>query len=111
MAQDVGEGPRTRVGPTRPSPCADLEDCGHGCAKSPCAAYSATVVPRALIHILSTSQIWNFPMNRTQVMELILQSLEHERGGVKIYKSAVAAALRSDLKAEWTHYLEQTEQH
>jgi rubrerythrin len=50
-------------------------------------------------------------MNRTQVTELILQSLEHERGGVKIYKSAVAAAVREDLKAEWTHYLEQTEQH
>jgi protein-disulfide isomerase-like protein with CxxC motif len=53
----------------------------------------------------------DFPMNRTQVTELILQSLEHERGGVKIYKSAVAAAARQDLKAEWTHYLEQTEQH
>jgi rubrerythrin len=51
------------------------------------------------------------PMNRNQVTELLLQSLEHERGGVKIYKSAIAAAVRADLKSEWTHYLEQTEQH
>jgi hypothetical protein len=50
-------------------------------------------------------------MNDTQVRELLLQSLEHERGGVKIYKAAIAAAQRPDLKAEWTEYLEQTEQH
>jgi len=50
-------------------------------------------------------------MNATQVRELLLQSLEHERGGVKIYKAAIAAAQRPDLKAEWTEYLEQTEQH
>lgn len=50
-------------------------------------------------------------MNTTQVKELLLQSLEHERGGVKIYKAAIAAAQRPDLKAEWTEYLEQTEQH
>jgi hypothetical protein len=50
-------------------------------------------------------------MNAHCVKELLLQSLEHERGGVKIYKAAIAAAQRPDLKAEWTHYLEQTEQH
>jgi protein-disulfide isomerase-like protein with CxxC motif len=50
-------------------------------------------------------------MNAIQVRELLLQSLEHERGGVKIYKAAIAAAQRDDLKAEWTGYLEQTEQH
>lgn len=50
-------------------------------------------------------------MNTTQVRELLLQSLEHERGGVKIYKAAIAAAQRPDLKSEWTQYLEQTEQH
>ena len=50
-------------------------------------------------------------MNEIQVRELLLQSLEHERGGVKIYKAAIAAAQRPDLKAEWTDYLEQTEQH
>jgi hypothetical protein len=50
-------------------------------------------------------------MNTTQVRELLLQSLEHERGGVKIYKAAIAAAQRPDLRSEWTKYLEQTEQH
>src|SRR5262245_45452757 len=50
-------------------------------------------------------------MNTTQVNELVLQSLEHERGGVKIYKAAVEAAVRPDLRSEWTKYLRQTEQH
>lgn len=50
-------------------------------------------------------------MNSTQVKELLLQSLEHERGGVKIYRAAVAAAQRPDLKEEWSEYLAQTEQH
>ncbi len=50
-------------------------------------------------------------MNTNQVRELLLQSLEHERGGVKIYKAAIAAAQRPDLESEWTEYLEQTEQH
>lgn len=50
-------------------------------------------------------------MDMSQVRELLLQSLEHERGGVKIYKAAIAAAQRADLKAEWSEYLEQTEQH
>jgi rubrerythrin len=50
-------------------------------------------------------------MNTNQVRELLLQSLEHERGGVLIYKAAIGAAQRPDLKAEWTKYLEQTEQH
>jgi hypothetical protein len=50
-------------------------------------------------------------MNTKQVRELLLQSLEHERGGVKIYKAAIAAALREDLRREWTGYLQQTEQH
>src|SRR6476619_5747008 len=50
-------------------------------------------------------------MNSNQVQELLLQSLEHERGGVKIYKAAVECARRPDLKSEWTRYLQQTEQH
>jgi len=50
-------------------------------------------------------------MNTLQVRELLLQSLEHERGGALIYKAAIGAAVRPDLKAEWTKYLEQTEQH
>jgi len=50
-------------------------------------------------------------MNIKLVHELLLQSLEHERGGVKLYKAAIAAAQRPDLKTEWSEYLEQTEQH
>lgn len=50
-------------------------------------------------------------MNSVQVRELLLQSIEHERGGVKIYKAAIAAAVREDLRAEWTGYLAQTEDH
>ncbi len=48
-------------------------------------------------------------MNPTQVHELLLQSLEHERGGIKIYQTAIASAQREDLAAEWTNYLRQTE--
>lgn len=50
-------------------------------------------------------------MNSHQVNELLLQSLEHERGGVKIYKAAVECARRPDLKSEWSKYLQQTQEH
>jgi len=47
----------------------------------------------------------------TQVEELVLQSLEHELGGVKIYAAAVECAVNADLKEEWTKYLGQTKEH
>jgi hypothetical protein len=50
-------------------------------------------------------------MNRTQLKELILQSLEHERGGVDVYETAVDAAVNEDLRKEWSEYLEQTRRH
>ena len=50
-------------------------------------------------------------MKTKQVDELILQSLEHEMGGVKIYEMAVSCAVNSDLKEEWEKYLEQTKTH
>ena len=50
-------------------------------------------------------------MNSQQFADLILQSLEHERGGVKIYQTAIECALRDDLRGEWQKYLAQTEQH
>src|SRR4051812_20578267 len=50
-------------------------------------------------------------MNTNQVRELVLQSLEHERGGVKIYKAAIENAQRVDLRSEWTKYLAQTQEH
>jgi len=46
-----------------------------------------------------------------QVEELVLQSLEHERGGVQIYTAAVDCAVHSDLKSEWQTYLEETRTH
>jgi hypothetical protein len=46
-----------------------------------------------------------------QVEELILQSLEHELGGVKVYTAAVSCAVNSNLLEEWEEYLEQTKTH
>jgi rubrerythrin len=50
-------------------------------------------------------------MNTQQVEELVLQSLEHEIGGVKVYSTALGCAVNQDLKAEWQEYLEQTKTH
>lgn len=50
-------------------------------------------------------------MKREQVAELLLQSLEHEKGGVKIYTVAVECAQNEDLKDEWKKYLGQTKEH
>ena len=50
-------------------------------------------------------------MQRGQLKELILQSLEHERGGVDVYETAVKAAVNDDLREEWTEYLHQTRRH
>lgn len=50
-------------------------------------------------------------MNAEQLKELILQSLEHERGGVKVYTTALQCVLNEDLKDEWQGYLEQTRTH
>jgi rubrerythrin len=50
-------------------------------------------------------------VKQTQVKELLLQSLEHERGGIKVYETAVQCALNNGLKEEWTKYLDQTREH
>ena len=50
-------------------------------------------------------------MNMKQVTELILQSLEHEMGGVKVYEAAIKCAKNRDLKDEWTRYLDETKKH
>jgi rubrerythrin len=50
-------------------------------------------------------------MEHEQLNELLLQSLEHERGGVKIYEAAVEAAQNEDLREEWQKYLEETRNH
>ena len=50
-------------------------------------------------------------MKAAQLKELVLQSLEHERGGVKIYQTALSCAVNEDLKEEWQRYLEETQNH
>jgi hypothetical protein len=50
-------------------------------------------------------------MKKQQLDELLFQALETERGGVKIYETAVRCATNQDLKEEWGTYLEQTRNH
>lgn len=50
-------------------------------------------------------------MNTKQVAELVLQSLEHELGGVRVYATALTCAQNPDLRKEWQEYLEQTKEH
>jgi rubrerythrin len=50
-------------------------------------------------------------MKMKQVQELVLQSLEHEIGGVKVYETAVTCAVNAELKEELEQYLEQTRTH
>jgi rubrerythrin len=50
-------------------------------------------------------------MKNAQVKELVLQSLEHERGGAKVYEAALQCATNEELKEEWQNYLQQTRQH
>ena len=50
-------------------------------------------------------------LDNKQLQELLLQSLEHERGGVKVYETAVECAVCEDLKKEWSEYLKQTRKH
>jgi rubrerythrin len=50
-------------------------------------------------------------LDNKQLQELLLQALEHERGGVKVYETALKAALNDDLRKEWTEYLSQTRKH
>jgi rubrerythrin len=50
-------------------------------------------------------------MAPAQLKELLLQSLEHERGGVIVYQTALECVVNEDLEEEWEKYLEQTEKH
>ena len=50
-------------------------------------------------------------MKQDQVKELLLQSLEQERGGIKVYESALQCVLNDELKEEFEKYLEQTRNH
>jgi rubrerythrin len=50
-------------------------------------------------------------MEMQMVKELLLQSLEHEKGGTLVYQTALKCVVNEDLKEEWEKYLEQTEKH
>ncbi len=50
-------------------------------------------------------------METAQLKELMLQSLEHEIGGVHVYETALQCVLNEELKEEWEKYLEQTQRH
>ena len=50
-------------------------------------------------------------MKDKQVAELLLQSLEHEKGGVLIYETALQCVVNEDLKEEWEKYLDETRNH
>ena len=50
-------------------------------------------------------------MKTEQVKELILQALEHEIGGVKVYTAALSCVVNGELEEEWTKYLEETRSH
>ena len=49
--------------------------------------------------------------NSAQLQELLLQALETEMGGIKVYETAVQCAVNEDLRKEWDEYLEQTKTH
>ena len=50
-------------------------------------------------------------MEDRQFKDLLLQALEHETGGVKLYEAAIECAENEDLKKEWTKYLGETRNH
>jgi rubrerythrin len=50
-------------------------------------------------------------MVAAQLKELLLQSLEHERGGVLVYQTALECVVNKDLRKEWLEYLDQTRTH
>ncbi len=49
--------------------------------------------------------------NQDQLRELLHQALETERGGIRIYETALQCVVNEDLRREWKHYLEQTRRH
>jgi len=50
-------------------------------------------------------------MEMEVLKEMLLQSLEHEMGGVKIYEAALKCVQNEDLKEEWERYHQETERH
>lgn len=50
-------------------------------------------------------------MNEKQFSELLLQALEHELGGVRVYEAALACVVNDELREEWQKYLDETRTH
>jgi hypothetical protein len=50
-------------------------------------------------------------MNSVQLNELVLQALEHEMGGVKVYETALKCVVNKELQEEWQKYLDETRRH
>jgi rubrerythrin len=50
-------------------------------------------------------------MKRESLTDLLYEALETERGGIKVYETALLAALNKELRTEWEEYLEQTKNH
>ena len=50
-------------------------------------------------------------IKQEQFTELLLQALEHERGGVQVYEAALRCAVNDDLIEEWQEYHDQTLTH
>lgn len=50
-------------------------------------------------------------MKKEQLQELLLQSLETEKGGVQVYSTALKCVQNDELREEWEEYLEQTNHH
>ena len=50
-------------------------------------------------------------MDRARFEQLLLGALEHEMGGVEVYRAALECAQNEELKEEWEKYLEETKEH
>jgi rubrerythrin len=50
-------------------------------------------------------------MKMDVVHEMLIQALEHEMGGVKVYESALKCVINEDLKEEWEKYHQETQRH
>jgi rubrerythrin len=50
-------------------------------------------------------------MKRDQLIELLYQALETEKGGVDVYRTALKCVQNEELREELEKYLEQTENH
>jgi ferritin-like metal-binding protein YciE len=46
-----------------------------------------------------------------RVIDLLLQALTHEKGGVQVYATALKCAQNQDLRKEWEKYFQETQRH